>query len=126
MFLGIGSGRGISHTLVFVAIFYISILVIFRGKTIIPNSLAIGILFHLLLDLPEIPLFFPFINYQFIYHDDPFGDWLYTMLNDPIVQITEALGILILITIIIHHKLFGIRKIFNFLKESNVHQKIQK
>jgi len=125
MFLGLGSGRGFSHTLLFVAVFYAISFLLFKRKTIIPNSLAIGILFHLLLDLPEIPLFFPFINYQFIYLEDPLGGWLFSLLNDPIVQITEALGILILITIVFHHKLFGIRKIFTFIKASNVNQKIQ-
>jgi membrane-bound metal-dependent hydrolase YbcI (DUF457 family) len=125
MFLGLGSGRGFSHTLLFVAVFYAISFLLFKRKTIIPNSLAIGILFHLLLDLPEIPLFFPFINYQFIYLEDPLGGWLFSLLNEPIVQITEALGILILITIVFHHKLFGLRKIFYFVKESNVNQKIQ-
>ena len=124
MFLGLGSGRGFSHTLLFVAAFYVIILLLLKGKTIIPNSLAIGILFHLILDLPEVPLFFPFIDYQFIYLEDPLSAWLISLLNDPIVQITEALGILILITIVFHHKLYGIKKIFTFMKESNVNQKI--
>lgn len=124
MFLGLGSGRGLSHTLLFVVVVYVTILLLFKGKTTIPNSLAIGILFHLLLDLPEIPLFYPFINYQFIYLEDPFSDWLFTLFNDPIVQITEILGILFLIIIIIHNKLYGIRKIVTYIKDSNVIQKL--
>jgi len=124
MFLGLGSGRGLSHTLLFVVVVYVTILLLFKGKTTIPNSLVIGILFHLLLDLPEIPLFYPFINYQFIYLEDPFSDWLFTLFNDPIVQITEILGILFLIIIIIHNKLYGIRKIVTYIKDSNVIQKL--
>lgn len=124
MFLGLGSGRGLSHTLLFVVVVYVTILLLFKGKTTIPNSLGIGILFHLLLDLPEIPLFYPFINYQFIYLEDPFSDWLFTLFNDPIVQITEILGILFLIIIIIHNKLYGIRKIVTYIKDSNVIQKL--
>ena len=125
MFLGLGSGRGFSHTLLFVAVFYAISFFLLKRETIIPNSLVIGILFHLLLDLPEVPLFFPFIDYQFIYLEDPLSGWLFSLLNDPVVQITEILGILFLITIVLHHKLFGIRKIFTFIKESNVTQKLQ-
>ncbi len=125
MFLGLGSGRGYSHTLIFVAALYAITLLLLKGKTIIPNSLTIGILFHLLLDLPEIPLFFPFINYQFIYLEDPLSGWLFSLLNDPIVQITEALGILFLIIIVFQNKLYSIRYIFTYIKESNVNQKLQ-
>ncbi|MHA1191433.1 MAG: metal-dependent hydrolase [Promethearchaeota archaeon] len=125
MFLGLGSGRGFSHTLLFAVVFYAITFLILKRKTIIPNSLVIGILFHLLLDLPEIPLFFPFIDYQFIYLEDPLGGWLFSLLNDPIVQVTEVLGILFLITILFHNKLYGVRKIFTFITDSNVNQKLQ-
>ncbi|MHA1671960.1 MAG: metal-dependent hydrolase [Promethearchaeota archaeon] len=122
MFLGLGSGRGYSHTLLFAVVCYVITFLFTKRKTIIPNSLTIGILFHFLLDLPEIPLFFPFINYKFIYLEDPLGGWLFSLLNDPIVQITEILGLVFLIIIVIHNKLYGIRTIFNFIKESNVIQ----
>ncbi|MHA1454829.1 MAG: metal-dependent hydrolase [Promethearchaeota archaeon] len=125
MFLGLGSGRGYSHTLLFAAACYVITFLLLKRKTIIPNSLTIGILFHLLLDLPEIPLFFPFINYQFIYIEDPLSGWLFSLLNDPIVQVTEVLGLVFLITIVIHNKLYGIRKIFTFIKESNENKKVK-
>lgn len=122
MFLGLGSGRGYSHTLLFAVIFYAITYLFTKRKTLIPNSLTIGILFHLLLDLPEIPLLFPFINYQFIYLEDPLGGWLFSLLFDPIVQITEIVGLALLTIILVHNKLYGFRKIFTFIKESNLIQ----
>ena len=122
MFLGLGSGRGYSHTLLFIIACYVITFLITKRKTIIPNSLAIGVLFHLLLDLPEVPLLYPFINYQFIYLEDPLSSWLSSLLYDPVVQITEVLGLIFLIIILVHNKLYGIRKMFTFILESNVIQ----
>ena len=77
MFLSLGSGRGYSHTLLFGIVCYVISFLFTKKNTTISNSLIIGILFHLLLDLPEVPLLYPFINYQFLYVEDPLGDWLY-------------------------------------------------
>ncbi len=116
LFMGIGSGRGISHTLLFVLISFIIVHLAVRGKKSISIPFLIGLLFHLVLDLPEVPLFYPFIDYDFIYIDDPFGLWLYVLFNEPIVSISEGIGLVILIFIIIQNRLFNIKNIITYLK----------
>jgi hypothetical protein len=83
----------------------------------------IGNMIHLILDLPEIPFFFPFIPYDFIYVEDPLGGWLYSLFNDPIVLITEITGIVILIFILIHNRLYSGKKIINFLRNRAIEPK---
>lgn len=116
LFLGIGSGRGISHTLLFVGVSFIIVHFSFHRKKSISVPFLIGLVSHLVLDLPEVPFFYPFINYDFIYLDDPFGFWLYALLNEPVVYITEAVGLIILIFIIIKNRLFNFKAIFTYLK----------
>ena len=116
LFLGIGSGRGISHTLLFVGVSFIIVHFSFHRKKSISIPFLIGIVSHLVLDLPEVPLFYPFINYDFIYLDDPFGFWLYALFNEPVVYITEGLGLAILVFIIITNRLFNIKAIIAYLK----------
>jgi len=116
LFMGIGSGRGISHTLLFVLVSFIIVHLAVRGKKSISIPFLIGLLFHLVLDLPEVPLFYPFIDYDFIYIDDPFGLWLYVLFNEPIVSISEGIGLVVLIFIIIQNRLFNIKNIITYLK----------
>lgn len=126
MFLNISSGRGYSHTLLFALISSSLILLLTKGNKAITMSYFIGTLFHLLLDLPEIPLFFPLVPYDFIYIEDPFGQWLFTLLNEPLIYVTEIIGIVILVFIVVNNKLYNINKIRNyFLKTSNVEFIIQ-
>jgi len=73
---------------------------------------------HLILDLPEVPLFYPFVMYDFIMIDDPIGLWLYTLFNNPVVYLTEITGVLIFIFIVINNKLYSIKEITNYLKSN--------
>ena len=123
LLLSLGSGRGYSHSLLFVAILYISTFLITKKKTLIANSLAIGVLFHLLLDLPEVPLFAPFIQYNFEIIDDPLRYWLNKLFTDPLIQSTEIIGLSGLIFILIHNKLFKFKKIFHYLTQNNIKSK---
>ncbi|MFW9781879.1 MAG: metal-dependent hydrolase [Candidatus Heimdallarchaeota archaeon] len=125
MFLGISSGRGYSHTLLFV--FVSSLLVFFgtRKNKLLAISYFAGSFIHLLLDLPDIPLFFPLIPYQFSYIDDPLRSWLTELLNKPINYITEVIGLAILSYIFINNKLFRFKQFKAFLfknsqKELNI------
>jgi hypothetical protein len=80
----------------------------------------VGTFFHLILDLPEVPLFFPFIMYDFIYIDDPLSGWLYSLFHDPVVFITEISGIVILIFILVSNQLYGYKRIMNFLRNRDL------
>jgi hypothetical protein len=123
LLLSLGSGRGYSHSLLFVGILYLTIFLITNKKTLIANSLAIGVLFHLLLDMPEVPLFAPFIQYNFEIIEDPIGYWINKLVFDPLVQSTEIIGLSGLVFILIHNKLFKFKKIFHYLVQNNIKSK---
>ena len=118
LFLKLGSGRGISHTILFIMLCFIILHIATKGKSFISLPFLIGMLFHLLLDLPEVPLFYPFIMYDFSILEDPFGYWLYKLFNDPLVYLTEIGGILILLFILVGNKLFSVREIWDYLNRN--------
>lgn len=115
MFLGISSGRGYFHTIVFVLISSLLVYITTRRNKVIAFSYFAGSFIHLLLDLPDIPIFFPFISYQFYYLDDPLRSWLTELLNQPIIYITELIGLVILSFIVINNKLYTISQFKAFL-----------
>ena len=119
LFLKLGSGRGISHTILFVLISSIILHFITKGRKSISIPFFVGMVIHLILDLPEVPLFYPFIMYEFIMIDDPFGQWLFTLFNEPVVYLTEIIGILILIFIVINNKLYSFSRITTFLVKNS-------
>jgi len=118
LFLNLSSGRGISHTILFVLISSIILHFITKGRKSISIPFFVGMVVHLILDLPEVPLFYPFIMYEFIMIEDPFGLWLYTLFNNPVVYLTEIIGILIFIFILINNKLYSRKEITNYLKRN--------
>ena len=81
-------------------------------------SLFIGLVFHLLLDLPGIPIFYPFIPYDFSMVHDPLPLWIHTLMTDPIVQATEIIGAAFLIFIIINNRLYKFENFIKYLKTS--------
>jgi hypothetical protein len=134
LFFGIGDGRFISHSLFFILI---SVLLIFlvnkallltRFSERIKNSYSIAISFligafiHLLLDLPNIPLFYPFVAYEKYYFFPYFGaavnSWLIEFLSNPILISTEIAGLIILIFVIINNKLYSLKKIWQYFSKT--------
>lgn len=119
LFLNLGSGRGISHTILFILISFVILHFITKGRKSISIPFLVGMVAHLILDLPEVPLFYPFIMYEFIMIDDPLGLWLYRLFNEPVVYLTEITGILILIFIVINNKLYSFSRITTFLVKNS-------
>ena len=120
LFLGLGSGRSISHSLLFTGLSFLVIYIISRGNKAISISFLIGIISHLLLDLPEVPFFYPFIQYDYEILEDPFWFWLINFFSNPIGFTTEIMGIIILAFIFFNNKLYNLKKMANFiLKNSN-------
>jgi len=113
LFLKLSNGRGFFHTLLFTFICFGIIFLISKGNKSISVPFLIGMLFHLLLDLPYVPLFYPFIMYNFSYQGDP--DWVHTLLTSPIVQLTELIGALIILFVIIKNKLFKSKELREYL-----------
>ena len=120
LFLNLGSGRGISHTILFLLISFAILHFITKGSKSISIPFFVGMVIHLILDLPEVPLFYPFIMYEIIMTYDPFGQWLYTLFNNPVVYLTEIAGILILFFILIKNKLYNIKEIVSYLENNNL------
>lgn len=116
LFLQSGSGRGYFHSLFFIILCFGFLFLITRGNKSISFSFFIGTLFHLLLDLPAIPLFYPFIEYDEVIVKDPIPLWINTLLTDPIVQLTEIAGGIILIYIFINYRLYKSKELIRYLK----------
>ncbi|MFX1450533.1 MAG: hypothetical protein ACFFCM_06810, partial [Promethearchaeota archaeon] len=105
--------------LLFVIISFLIVHLCFKGNKSISFPYLIGILFHIVLDLPFVPLLYPFIPYDFYYIEDPLIYWLRKLITDPLVLITEITGIMLIIFIIKYNKLYHISDIKNYLKGIN-------
>ena len=119
LLLKLSNGRSYFHSFLFVFLSFLVLFLIFKGNKEVSLSFLIGMLFHLLLDLPNIPLFYPFIFYDFAYTDDPIAHWTTTLFTNPIVQITEIIGLGILIFITAKYRLYKIDEIFKYLKTTS-------
>ncbi|MHA1239197.1 MAG: metal-dependent hydrolase [Promethearchaeota archaeon] len=118
LFLNLGSGRGISHTILFILLSFIILHIVTKRKGYISLPFLIGMVTHLVLDLPEVPLFFPFIEYDFVMIEDPLSYWFYKLFNDPLVYLTEIGGILILVFILVGNKLFSVKELWDYLNRN--------
>ena len=125
LFLNLGSGRGFSHTILFIILSFIFLHIATKRKSYLSLPFLIGMVAHLVLDLPEVPLFFPFIAYDFVMIEDPLWYWFYKLFNDPLVYLTEIGGILILLSILIGNKLFHIKEIWDYLNRNVGYVKFQ-
>lgn len=119
LFLKVSNGRSYFHSLLFVFLSFLVLFLLSKGNKEISLSFLIGMLFHLLLDLPDVPIFYPFISYDFAYIDDPIPHWTMTLLTNPIVQLTEIIGLGILIFITAKYRLYKIDEIFKYLKTTS-------
>jgi hypothetical protein len=103
--LGIFNGRSFFHApILWLTIWGIGIL--FLHKKDIVNGMGIGTIIHLALDLPLIPFLWPIIQYDFSFIENYMNNWLWTIIHDPIIIITEILSLIGLIYLIIKHRLF--------------------
>ncbi len=118
LFLNLGSGRGISHTILLILLSFIILHIATKRKSFISLSFLIGMVTHLALDLPEVPLFFPFIEYEFLTIEDPLSYWFYKLFNDPLIYLTEIGGILILLLILVGNKLFSVKELWDYLHQN--------
>ena len=73
---------------------------------------------HLILDIPKVPLFYPLISYDFLFLEEPLFFWFSQLFSDPVVIMTELIGVAILIFIVINNKLYHRKDINEYLKGS--------
>ncbi|MBD3216303.1 MAG: hypothetical protein GF311_27060 [Candidatus Lokiarchaeota archaeon] len=121
--LGWGSGRGISHSLLFLII---STSIVFLGEAvqgrkpflrnnILTISYLTGITIHILLDLPEVPLFYPFIPYPYSVEGNLILMWLENLILDPFNLFSELFGITVILYVIYRNKLYHIKNLWDYL-----------
>ncbi|MFW9972897.1 MAG: metal-dependent hydrolase [Candidatus Odinarchaeota archaeon] len=119
LFLGLGVGRSFSHSLLFLIISFLIVYFSSKKNKSVSIPFLVGISIHLILDLPDIPYFYPFVLYDFPTPDNPVLYWFYKMLTDPIIILTETSGVFFIIFIVINNKLYHISNISNYLKGNN-------
>ncbi|MFX1502575.1 MAG: metal-dependent hydrolase [Promethearchaeota archaeon] len=117
--LGFGNGRFFSHNLLFVVISFLIVHFFSKKNKSISFPFFIGLIFHLILDLPNVPFFYPFINYDFGVVEEPLLFWIRQLWTEPLVMITEGFGVLFIIYILIKNKLYYIDLISDYLKGVN-------
>ncbi|MHA1562549.1 MAG: metal-dependent hydrolase [Promethearchaeota archaeon] len=105
------SGRGIAHTPIFLIFLCILIYILTRNKWI-SLSLGFGMIFHLLLDIPEVPWFWPIIPLEG--YQDVFDSWIYTLLHDPLIFSTEIISLIGILGIIVSYKIIFNGKLINW------------
>jgi len=116
----IGSGRSISHTLLFLLIFtFVGLILYFTRKWKRMLVLATGIFFHLILDsmwLNPHTLFWPFNGWQLPGGNpsDWFNIWGSELTRNPAVFIPELIGFIVVVYF--SYFLFNQRKVIIFLK----------
>jgi hypothetical protein len=102
--LGYSSGRGFFHAPFLWLAVWFALYVMIKNKSI-ANGIGIGAFFHIFLDIPAIPWFWPFVQYDFFFTYDHFGAWLYALTHNPIVISTEIFGLLFLIFLTFRYQL---------------------
>jgi hypothetical protein len=116
LLLGLGYGRDFSHNLFFLLISFLILFVSSKKNLEISLSFLFGMIFHLILDLPEVPLFYPFISYNFGITEEPLIYWITKFFADPVTFLTEITGIGILVYIFITNKLYYRSNFMKYLK----------
>ncbi len=120
LFLGLGSGRGYAHSFLFVFTSFLILFLFTKRNKSQSIPFLIGMLFHLILDIgPYLPLFWPFISYNFGILDDPIGVWLEALFTNPLILSTELFGLIFLLFILFKYKLYTFTRLKNFLKTNN-------
>lgn len=114
--LGLGNGRLFSHNLLFVGISFL-ILFLFTKKNLrVSLPFLLGLVAHLLMDMPHVPFFYPFLSYEFVSIEEPFWFWIRTLFTNPLVIITEITGLIFLFFILIKNRLYHLKEIKDYLK----------
>ncbi|MHA1519863.1 MAG: metal-dependent hydrolase [Promethearchaeota archaeon] len=90
LFPTIFSGRGIAHAPL-LWVFLLIILYLLKFNQSIIFSVGFGIGCHILLDIPYIPWFWPFLEYDKLHSS--LEDWWVVLITNPLVYITEIISL---------------------------------
>ncbi|MHA1913380.1 MAG: metal-dependent hydrolase [Promethearchaeota archaeon] len=114
--LGLGNGRFVSHNLLFITLAFLAVLLISRRNFKLSIPFLIGMGLHLVLDLPYVPWFYPFMTYESVIIEEPILSWFIALFTDPLAITTELLGVSFCIIILINNKLYHLKHIIYYLK----------
>lgn len=109
-------GRSFSHSLLFLFVSFLIVHFVTKRNKSISLALFTGITAHMILDLPDVPFFYPFISYEFPIVEEPILYWFIKLFTDPFTLITEITGILFIGYIVINNKLYQRNDLSNYLK----------
>jgi len=84
--LGLGTGRLISHNLIFILIAFLILFIFTKRNMRISVPFLAGMSIHLILDFPQVPLFYPFISYDFLFLEEPLFFWFSQLFTDPVLS----------------------------------------
>ncbi|OLS14608.1 MAG: hypothetical protein RBG13Loki_1800 [Promethearchaeota archaeon CR_4] len=112
------TGRDWAHNVFFVALVGVPFLV--TRKFPLAESMWLGGLIHLVLDIPEVPWFFPFVSYDFPFPEYR-GFWEYFIigLTQPLTLGTELGGLTCMVWLIVKYRLFSRPGLTGFLKNTS-------
>lgn len=122
----ISNGRLFTHSIVITGIFSILLLVFIKINSghILKSLFYISpVYIHLLLDrMWEDPptLLWPLLGTSFPRIDIEISDYFTILLSDPYILVSEFLGILIILTLLVRYRLFIRERFFNFLKNGKL------
>ena len=125
LLLGFGPGRYLSHNLLFVLISFFTLFLLTKKNKRVSFPFLFGVSIHLLLDIPYVPFFFPFILYEDIIIGEPIVFWIEAYLTKPLIQITEIAGVIFFIIILIRNRLFSTKDIFLYFKGIQLPRKLE-
>ncbi|TFH28722.1 MAG: metal-dependent hydrolase [Promethearchaeota archaeon] len=106
LFSTIFSGRGIAHAPL-LWIFILTVLFFLQLNRSILFSVGFGVGCHILLDIPYIPIFWPFRKYELLHSS--LEDWWVVLITNPLIYISEImslLGIMVILKVekVVFHK----------------------
>ncbi len=119
LLLGFGTGRYFSHNLLFVLISFFTLFLLTKKNIRMSLPFLCGVSIHLILDIPYVPFFYPFILYEDILIGEPILFWMEAYLTKPLIQITEIAGVIFFAYILIKNKLYHLKEIKDYLKGKN-------
>ncbi len=126
LFPTIFSGRGIAHAPL-LWIFLIIVLYFLKLDRSVLFSIGFGIGCHILLDIPYIPIFWPFVEYDKLHSS--LEDWWVVLITNPFVYVSEIISllgitaILKLEKVVFQKKLIEISNLKEFLFHADVHSR---
>lgn len=120
LLLGLGTGRLFTHNLLFVLMSFLFLHFLTKQNLKISFPFLFGVIMHLILDIPYVPFFYPFISYEFIVIEEPFWYWFRALFTNFVVMITEVTGIILFILILVRNRLYSIKEIISYLKGNHL------